>query len=291
MKIGIVGSENSHTIHIAKTLNADKAVPGFEVTHVWGETDEFAQNAAREGQIPNIVKEPEEMIGQIEGFVVDHRHAKYHLPAVRPLVEAGLPGFIDKPFCIDLEEGIEFVRFARAKGVPITSFSTVPLSKSARDFQAQLKKLGKLRAMATAGPLDIESEYGGVYFYGIHQVDLMLQSVEAVPTSVSAVRNGEDGVAVISFDSGLVGVVNCLREWYGGGFIATAYGDEGVHHTPIKSDEKPYLTGVEMFCRMFHTGEEPLPPASYLRPVAVLQAMQKSFDTGQPVEVAGVPDF
>ena len=42
MRIGIVGSENSHTIAIAKTLNIEKAVPGFEVTHVWGETVEFA---------------------------------------------------------------------------------------------------------------------------------------------------------------------------------------------------------------------------------------------------------
>ncbi len=42
MRIGIVGAENSHTVAIAKTLNVDNAVPGFEVTHVWGETPEFA---------------------------------------------------------------------------------------------------------------------------------------------------------------------------------------------------------------------------------------------------------
>jgi hypothetical protein len=29
MRIGIVGAENSHTIAIAKTLNIEKAMPGF----------------------------------------------------------------------------------------------------------------------------------------------------------------------------------------------------------------------------------------------------------------------
>ncbi len=36
MRIGIVGAENSHAVAIAKTLNIERAVPGFEVTYVWG---------------------------------------------------------------------------------------------------------------------------------------------------------------------------------------------------------------------------------------------------------------
>ena len=58
MRIGIIGAENSHTAAIGKTLNVDHEVPGFEVTHVWGETPEFAAKAAAEGAIPNIVADP-----------------------------------------------------------------------------------------------------------------------------------------------------------------------------------------------------------------------------------------
>jgi predicted dehydrogenase len=287
MRIGIVGAESSHTIAIAKTLNIEKAVPGFEVTHVWGETAEYADRAAKEGKIPSIVQEPPEMIGSVEGVVVDHRHARHHLPAARPFVEAGVPVFVDKPFCIDLREGIEFVRLARSKGVPITSYSVLPLQQSAKQFGEAMRELGKLRSFVTAGPVEIDSQYGGVYFYGIHQVDFMLSLVEAKPVSVSTVREGGDGIAIITFDTGAFGVVQCLNGW-SGSFMGTAYGEKGAHHTALAWDSNVYLTGIQTFCRMFETKKEPLPPSSYLRPVAVLAAMQKSFETGKTVEVESV---
>jgi len=71
MRIGIVGAENSHCAHIAKSLNVRKSLPGCEVTHVWGETPEFAAKAAEEGNIPNIVDDPTDMIGHIDGAMFD----------------------------------------------------------------------------------------------------------------------------------------------------------------------------------------------------------------------------
>lgn len=292
MRIGIVGAENSHTIHIARILNIDGAVPDCRVTHVWGETAEFAQKAAEEGEIPTVVGNPNEMIGHIDAVVVDHRDGKHHLPAARPFVEAGLPVFVDKPFCVDLSEGIEFTRFARARGVPIASFSTLPLERSVRDFARAIEEIGVLRALVTAGPLDLDSPYSGVFFYGIHQVELMLRLVEAAPLSVTAIRRGDDGAVVLTFEDGPVGVINALKEWWGGGgFHASAFGDEGVRHAALVSGQKPFLAGVRRFCEMFSTGVEPDPPSSYLTPVAVLDAMQRSFDTGAAVSVESVPEF
>lgn len=99
MIIGIIGAENSHTIGYGKMFNTDKRFPGMEVKYVWGETEEFARNASEKGNIPNIVADPGEMMGKIDALIVDHRHAKYHLEAAAPFVKAGIPTFIDKPFC------------------------------------------------------------------------------------------------------------------------------------------------------------------------------------------------
>jgi predicted dehydrogenase len=291
MRIGIVGSENSHTLHIAKTLNIEKAVPGFTVTHVWGETDELAAKAAKEGSIPNIVADPPQMIGAVDAVIVDHRHGKHHLPAARPFVEAGLPVFVDKPFCTDLAEGIEFVRFARARGAPITSYSVLSLQQSAARFAEDMKKVGRLRSLVTAGPVEIDSVHGGVFFYAIHQVDLICNLIAARPVSVVAARRGDDGMAVISFESGPFATVSCLKDWWAAGFTATAYGDEGVTHSALPFDENAYLTGIKRFCEMFTTRKEPASPQTYLQPVAVLEAMQRSFDTGRPVAVAAIPDL
>ena len=99
INIGIVGAENSHTVAIARILNIEKKVPGFRLTTVWGESRRFAIDASTRGEIPNIVRDPSEMIGEVDAAIVDHRHAKYHLPAVAPLLEAKIPLFVDKPFC------------------------------------------------------------------------------------------------------------------------------------------------------------------------------------------------
>ena len=125
IRIGIIGAENSHTIEYGRIFNRDKSFPGCEVVAVWGETEAFAQKAARDGQIPKIVKDPAELVGGIDALIVDHRHPKYHLAAASPFVAAGIPTFIDKPFCYRVDEGRKFLELARSKRTPVSSFSTL----------------------------------------------------------------------------------------------------------------------------------------------------------------------
>ena len=109
VRIGIIGAENSHTRGYGKLFNLDRKFPGVEVLYVWGETEAFAKDAMERGGIPNMVKDPAEMLGKIDALIVDHRHAKYHLEAALPFVKAGIPAFIDKPFCYRVEEGKKFL--------------------------------------------------------------------------------------------------------------------------------------------------------------------------------------
>ena len=117
--IGIIGAENSHTAGFGKLFNIDKAFPGMEVKYVWGETEEFAQKAMKDGSIPEMVKDPKEMLGKIDALIVDHRHGKFHLAPAIPFIEAGIPTFIDKPFCYRKEEGKAFLALARKHGTPV----------------------------------------------------------------------------------------------------------------------------------------------------------------------------
>jgi len=289
MKIGIVGAENSHCAHIAKSLNIEKDVPGWEVTHVWGETPEFAAKAAHEGRIPTIVGDYTEMIGEVDGVAIDHRDGKHHLPAARPFIEAGVPVFVDKPFCTDLAEGVEFVGFAREKGVPVTSFSVISLQQSVLAFSQAAKKLGRLRSVFTAGPCDVESEHGGVFFYGIHTVEMVCNLLGAEPALVTIARHNTDAVATVTFDGGPIATFAFLRDLWNPGFTAFAYGEEGAHYAELPFDQKMYLAGIRTFGTMFETKQEPLPPVAYLRPVAILEAMQESLATGRPVKVKPVP--
>ena len=286
IRIGIVGAENSHSAAIAKTLNINNRVPGAKVVAIWGETDEFAAKAAQSGQIPTIVKQPADLIGLADAIVIDHRHAKHHLPAAEAFLKARLPMFIDKPFSYRLAEGRDFLQRARKSGVPVTSFSSVPHQKTFADFVKSLKKAGKVSAVTSAGPCDLNSPYGGVFFYGIHQVEMLVAAFGQDVAAAAVTRRPESksATATLFFQSGLVASM-LLCEQGSMGFQMCATTDSGPVAAKIVSDADPYLAGIKTFVRMFKTGKEPLDHARILTPVAVLEALEKSVKTGKVVAV------
>ena len=282
--IGIIGAENSHTVAIAKTINIDQLVSGFSVTHVWGETPGDAKDAQERGLIPNIVQEPEDLIGQVDAAIVDHRHPKYHLPAVRPLLEAKIPLFVDKPFCYRLDEGKEFLARARELNVPVCSFSVLPKQASFAQLQEDVRELGRIISVVSTGPCDIDSEYGGVFFYGIHQVDMVVRLLDRDITHVQLNRGRQNHTATLYSASGAISTMNLVGEGRVD-FHVSVIGENGRTDRVIGYDENTYLTGVLDFCRMFSTGETDETDGSILTPVAVLEALEKSQESGEKVEM------
>ena len=282
--IGIIGAENSHTVAIAKTINIDRLVSGFSVTHVWGETPDDAKDAQERGLIPNIVQDPEDLIGQVDAAIVDHRHPKYHLPAVRPLLEARIPLFVDKPFCYRLDEGKEFLARARELDVPVCSFSVLPKQASFAQLQEDVRELGRIISVVSTGPCDIDSEYGGVFFYGIHQVDMVVRLLDWDITHVQLNRGEQNHTATLYSASGAISTMNLIGEGRVG-FHVSVIGEKGRTDRVIGYDENTYLTGVLDFCQMFSTGETDETDGSILTPVAVLEVLEKSQESGEKVEV------
>lgn len=284
LNIGIVGAENSHTAAIAKVLNVEKRVKGVRVTHVWGETKAFATKAAAAGEIPNIVKQPEDLIGQVDAACVDHRHGKYHLPAVAALLEAKIPLFIDKPFCYRKAEGKRFLARAKQLKVPVCSFSTLPKQASYKAFAKQLGQLGQIQTLVATGPCDIKSKWGGIFFYGIHQVDMIMRLLGCDISHVQVSKGkGKNHSAQIAYNNGTVATMNLV----GGAsapFHLSAIGEKGRIDEPIVSDASSYLTGIRDFCKMFRTGQTDETEASMLGPVAVLEALEKSVASGKQVK-------
>lgn len=286
IRIGAIGAENSHTVAIARLINVEKKIKGCRVDVVWGETDAFAKDAAERGQIPTIVRRPRDMLGRVDAVFVDHRHPKYHLPAVRPFVEAGIPTFVDKPFCYRAKEGKAFLQMARRKGTPVTSFSVLPHYDSFRKFKAKLAGLGKIVSAHSYGPCDLKSPWGGVFFYGIHQVDVMLHAFGYDVKAVLVTKNGSgNATGQLLYPSGLIATMALIKEGCPG-FGMSAIGTDGQLHMPIEGGKSPYLNGTRTFTNMFKTGTEPMTHEQMLRPVQVLEAMAKSVASGKVERVA-----
>lgn len=276
IRIGIIGAENSHTIGFGRLFNIDKKFPGIEVVYVWGETDEFAKNAAEKGAIPNIVKDPAEMMGQIDALIVDHRHPKYHLQAALPFVKAGIPTFIDKPFCYRLEEGKEFLKIARKYKTPVTSFSSIAQSHATFDQKAQIPSMGNIEHIICNGPCDVDSQYGGVFFYGVHIVQPLMFIFGEDIEKVKVTRNDNHVTAGVVFSSGYYATLIFTKGGDRGTTLLTEAGEKKLLSRVEESDPpKHYKDMVEMF----RTGKEPRSYESILKCVAVLQALEKSVES------------
>jgi len=274
VRIGIIGAENSHTIGYGKLFNIDKKFPGCEVVYVWGETEEFARNAMKKGSIPNMVKDPKEMMGKIDALIVDHRHAKYHLEPATPFVKAGIPTFIDKPFCYRVEEGKKFLSMAYKSGTPVSSYSGIAQSLATFDIKEQVASLGEINQVIRYGPVDLDSKYGGVFFYGVHIVQPLLFIFGDDVEKVKVTREGTNGNAVLVFQSGLYATLIFKRVSYG--WETYAETKEGMVELKSRVEEtdppKHYVDMVEMF----RTGKEPRSHDSILKCIAVLEALEKS---------------
>ena len=196
--------------------------------------------------------------------------------------------FIDKPFCFRLAKGKDFLARARRKRVPVTSFSTVPLSKCFAGFRKAVAKAGEIRALASFGPVDLRSKYGGIFFYGVHQVDMLLSLAGPDVKAVCVNRaKGGDAVATLFWAGGVIGSMHCMAARSTGFQVSVAAAGGNVA-AQLQSDPHPYLAGAKLFCKMFKTGQAPIDHKEILARVAVLEAMAKSVKTGRMTKVATV---
>lgn len=286
LRIGIIGAENSHTRGFGQMFNVNKIFPGVEANYVWGETEAFAKDAMERGGIPAMVKDPLEMLGKIDALIVDHRHGKYHLPAATPFVEAGIPTFVDKPFCYRLEEGKEFLSMAREKGTAVTSYSSIAHSYDTFDQIGQLKQYPEINQVVMYGPADIHSEYGGIFFYGPHLVEPMIYMFGLEVEKARLNANGKNSTANVVFQNGMMATLVFTTQHYGWQtYIDTDQGiieikSRAAKQTPTKSDAD--------MVEMFRAGVEPRSHESILTGVAILEALERSFNSGQWEKIATI---
>ena len=274
IRIGIIGAENSHTAGFGKLFNIDKKFPGAEIKYVWGETDAFAKAAMEKGAIPNQVSDPIELLGKIDALIVDHRHPKYHLEAATPFVKAGIPTFIDKPFCYRADEGKEFLQMAQKAGAPVTSYSSITQSSATFDIKEQIATLGKIRQVIRTGTADFDSEYGGIFFYGVHIVEPLMFMFGEDIEEVRVTKNGKYGNASLKFSSGLFATVVFKEKAYGWEtFVET---DDKFIELKSRVEETDPPKNYADMVEMFRTGKEPRSHQSILSGVCILEALEKS---------------
>ena len=271
VRVGIIGAENSHTVNFGKMFNVQKKFPGVEVVAVWGETDEFAKRAAERGSIPKIVKEETDLLGMIDALIIDHRHAKYHAASAIPFIEAGIPTFVDKPFTYRVQEAQHLLDLAQKHKTPITCLSGLGIGPGVDDMAAQVAEMSEIGPILVTGPADVDSKYGGIFFYSVHFVERMFKVFGDDVVYVRATRHGSHTSFQYKYASGLLATAFLGNQWH-----LHTLTKEGWHEIKPRTEVDDGLYMYAAIVRMFQTGEEPRTHDSILKVISTLEAMERS---------------
>ena len=167
---------------------------------------------------------------------------------------------------------------ARQKGTPVTSYSSEAHSSATFDMREQVREMGEINQVIRTGPVDMDSVYGGLFFYGVHSVQPLMYIFGDDVEKVRITREKGNGNATMVFSSGLFATLIFKRLAYdwetfvesGEGFV------EVKSRIPETDPPKCYADMVEMF----RTGKEPRSHDSILKCVAVLEALERSVSSG-----------
>jgi predicted dehydrogenase len=275
VRIGIVGTENSHTDHYIRHFNTERRFGDHRVTVLAGGNSERNQALAAAGSIEQLVDEAAGLVGAVDAAIICSRDGNKHPGQAVPLLRAGCPVFVDKPLACDVPAARSILTAAHDGGVPVTSFSSLRLVPETVEFANRLAAGSPPEVLYVGGPADKTSEYGGMFYYGIHVVELALALAPARPIEAVSVSEVESAVVV----SAQVGPTRLLMEFDKPGartatsWRAQAVGPDGLSVVDIRLTPDYVASGSEVFAAMLDSGEPPLSDSELLVPVELLQTV------------------
>lgn len=285
VRIGIIGSENSHALAFSQLINLSGKYPDLRVVAIYGEDAEASQRIFDECGLDFIATDGRDMLGRIDALMVTSRNGALHAGYARPYIEAGLPMFIDKPIANDGTEAYELLKLAKAKGVPIMGGSSVkfaPDTLALRDAAQKMAAEGKLMGGHVWAPVQMVNPYGDFYFYSSHLIETAMMIYGFSPKAVRAIRTDAGVSAILEYQDFAVQLSYLEQAYHYGGTVLGK--DQAV--TREISLEGCYDGEVEHFAQLVRTGKMPQPIEALAIPIFALNAIERAYETGLPQEIA-----
>ena len=240
IKLGILDFDTSHCVEFTKRLNQidvakEQFVEGAKI--VIGCAGEsklspervkgFTEQMTKFG-VP-LVDKPADMIGKVDGMLIEAVDGTVHWERAKPFLEAGIPCFIDKPYACSLDDAKKMAELAAKKKLPIFSSSSLRYAPEVVEYVADAKH-GKIAGCVTYGPASlspIPDRNAGLFHYGIHAVEVLYTLMGPGCKRVTCtVEKGVD-VATGTWGDGRVASVRGTRA-PASGFGFTAFAEKGV---------------------------------------------------------------
>lgn len=284
LHIGIIGSENSHASAFSGLANLPDEngrflFPDVQVTHILGDTKESAEAVAKACRIPHVVTKQEELYDQVDAVMIVYRHGGLHYQSALPFLKRGIPVWIDKPVTIDPEECRYLIQMAKEKKVLLAGGSTCKYCPDVLRLKQEFNRLSKESKVISGAfnfPGEIDSPYGGIYFYGGHAAEILTTIFGKDIRSIKADVHCGNIIALVKYDTFTV-TINFSEVTQ---FFASIYSPAQVVCSPIDISGV-YYQGFLKFVEALRLKKPVEPLESLLLPVRILNTLERAIRDGE----------
>ena len=293
LKIALIGLDTSHTIEFARRMQApdcppDQKVPGMRATACLRFPTPFqnkegldARQKTLEGWGVKVTPSFEEAVADCDAVMLEINDPAFHLEYFTRAAELGKRIFLDKPVADTIANGRKIAALATAKKAPVFSASSLR-------FVPQLVKaceaMPKPLLASTYGPVGKAPSGSSIVWYGVHAFEMLQRAMGRGALGVAA-RTDDAGVtAVVRYPEKRRGVVELS-------YVSYAYGGslrDDKRIVPFVNDaSRLYSDLLLKVGEFFRGGPAPVAIEDSLEVMAMLDAAQRSADSGREEPVAG----
>ncbi|WP_459557917.1 Gfo/Idh/MocA family protein [Lacunimicrobium album] len=285
LRIGLIGLDSSHAVAFTKTINSPEFTQAHGNVRVVaafpGGSPDLQASTSRIEQLTANVKSLdveimpsiEALLPKVNAVIINSVDGRIHLSQARPVLEAGIPLFIDKPLAASLDDALEIYRLAEKHHTPIFSSSTLrfcpEVVKATRE-----NPVGNLVGCISYSPCKTDPTHPDLYWYGIHGIETLFTLMG--PGCVSVQRTKVDGADVVTgnWKDGRVGTFRGIRDG-SLGYGAILFGSKGIQQVAIKPGYDQLVHEIVTF---FQTRTPPVSAEQTLEILAFMQAADQSRD-------------
>ncbi|WP_127844450.1 Gfo/Idh/MocA family oxidoreductase [Psychroflexus aestuariivivens] len=156
-----------------------------EVSHIWTQNVEVTKHIALCSNIPNICNTIEEMVSNVDAVLLARDDAENHLKYAKPVLKAGIPIYIDKPFALNTTDADKLLNLAKHPN-QIFTCSALQFAEEFQLINLDLAKIGAIKSISAMVPKSWEK-------YAVHIIEPVLnlipergniKSIERIKTEV-----------------------------------------------------------------------------------------------------------
>lgn len=293
----MIGLDTSHCEAFTKLLNDPSHpfhVPGgkIEVAYAGGSPDlevsysrvDKITAALRDEHGVEILSTPEEVAEKSDAIFLTAVDGRVHLDLFQRIVKFRKPTFIDKPFAVTTDEAKQMFELAKAYNVPLMSASAIRFSENLQNNLTD-KGSGDVIGADCFGPMNIQPKLPGLYWYGIHSIDVLYRIMGKGCKQVTSTTNEDYEYVIGVWEDGRIGTVRGNRK---GNklFGASIHRESETDFIYATKQEKPIYAGlVEDALNLFKTGKASIEPEETIEVIRFIEAANESRETGKSVHL------